>query len=377
MDKKKIGKFIKELREERKLAQWELAEKIGVKRPTVTKWELGMSAINEESLIILSQFFGLTVDEIANGERRKKTLTDKIDETTIKMMHKIRRLNKILRYFLCLIILLIIAFLAYYFYISYNEIKVYTIHLDSDKYVANYGLLTKTRDKIYFYLDVEYLIDNVDDIELIELYYNNGNKRNYINQIDNIQPFVFIDYDGYNEFINFEEFDIALNKMYIDVDFKNGTFETIKVEFTRDYSNSNLLPKKEKSMDTKLNTTKAKEEKTKFYDRFKKLKKLIEKKGKKNTLDFKFEGKDFQLKVFDDELQYTYVKDNQHYKFIYNYVHKEIFTFYKILDDEDNEKIYSFDIQKGKCIEGECENHMDNYREMLRLYYEIMYVYKQ
>lgn len=375
MDKKKTGKFIRELREERKLAQWELAEKIGVKRPTVTKWELGMTTVNEECLIILSQFFGITVDEIVNGERRKKTLTDKLDETTIKMMHKIRKLNRLLRYFICLIILLIIAFLAYYFYISYNEIKVYTIHLDSDKYIANYGLLTKTRDKIYFYLDIEYLIDNVDDIELIELYYNNGNKRNYINQIDNIQPFVFIDYDGYNEFINFDEFDIALNKMYIDVDFKNGTFETIKVEFTRDYSNTNLLPKKEKSMATELSTTKAKEEKTKFYDRFLKLKKVIEKHGKDNKMKFKFEGKEFHLEVFDDELQYSYVKANETYRFMYSYFHKEIFTIYKIAANGDETKIYSFDVQKGKCLEGDCNNHMDNYREMLRLYYEIMYVY--
>lgn len=375
MDKKKMGKFIKELREERKLAQWELAEKIGVKRPTITKWELGMSAVSEESLIILSQFFGITVEEIVNGERRKKTLTEKLDETTIKMMHKIRRLNRLLRYFLCLIILLIFAFLAYYFYISYNEIKVYTIHLDSDKYIANYGLLTKTRDKIYFYLDVEYLIDNVDDIELIQLYYNNGNKRNYINQIDNIQPFVFIDYDGYNEFINFDEFDIALNKMYIDVDFKNGTFETIKVEFTRDYSNSNLLPKKEKSMDTKLTTTKAKEEKTKFYERFLKLKKVIEKHGKANTMKFKFEGKDFDIQVDENELLYSYIKDNKEYKFMYNYVHKEIFTVHNVVEGQEDVQIYSFDIQKGKCLEGECTNHMDNYREMLRLYYEIMYVY--
>ena len=29
----------------------------------------------------------------------------------------------------------------------------------------------------------------------------------------------------------------------------------------------------------------------------------------------------------------------------------------------------------GKCLEGDCTKHMDNYREMVRLYYEIMYEY--
>lgn len=377
MDKKKMGKFIKELREERGIAQWELADKIGVKRPTVTKWEIGMVKVREAYLVILSEFFDVTVEELINGERRKKTLTDKIDETTINLLKKVKQLNKLLIYVIVLMIIMGISFLAYYFYISYNEIKVYTVYLDSDKYIANYGLLTKTKEKIYFYLDVDYLLDDDEEIELIQLYYDNGNKRNFISQIDNIQPFIFVAFNGYDEYINFEEFDVAIERMKIDVNFTDGTYETVEVKFDRDYSNSNLFPKKEQSMDTKLNTTKAKEQETKFYDRFLKLKKVIEKYGKDNKLKFEFEEKEFTLEVFDDELTIEFYIDDVKYNYRYIYINREQF-YLNILDDRNNEKqIYSFDIQKGKCLEGDCTDHMTNYRQMLRLYYEIMYVYKK
>ena len=41
MDQAKIGKFIGELRKEKKLKQAELAEKLGVTSKTVSRWETG------------------------------------------------------------------------------------------------------------------------------------------------------------------------------------------------------------------------------------------------------------------------------------------------------------------------------------------------
>ena len=41
MNQVKIGNFIKELRKEQKLTQEQLAEKFGVARRTVSRWETG------------------------------------------------------------------------------------------------------------------------------------------------------------------------------------------------------------------------------------------------------------------------------------------------------------------------------------------------
>ena len=43
MDQVKIGGFLKELRNEKRLTQEQLAEQIGVTRRSVSRWETGVS----------------------------------------------------------------------------------------------------------------------------------------------------------------------------------------------------------------------------------------------------------------------------------------------------------------------------------------------
>lgn len=43
MDQQKIGGFLKELRQEKKMTQEQLAEQMGVSRRTVSRWETGVS----------------------------------------------------------------------------------------------------------------------------------------------------------------------------------------------------------------------------------------------------------------------------------------------------------------------------------------------
>lgn len=43
MNQQKIGSFLKELRNGKKLTQEQLAEKLGVSRRTVSRWETGVS----------------------------------------------------------------------------------------------------------------------------------------------------------------------------------------------------------------------------------------------------------------------------------------------------------------------------------------------
>jgi len=49
MNQIKIGNFIKELRKEQKLTQEQLAEKFGVTRRTVSRWETGSNMIQTQS----------------------------------------------------------------------------------------------------------------------------------------------------------------------------------------------------------------------------------------------------------------------------------------------------------------------------------------
>ena len=60
-----------ELRKENKLSQEALGEKIGVSRQTVSKWERGEKSPDAEQLIALSKLYGISLDELVSGEKKK------------------------------------------------------------------------------------------------------------------------------------------------------------------------------------------------------------------------------------------------------------------------------------------------------------------
>lgn len=376
MDNKRVGEFIKELRKERGLSQYELADKLMVPRVSISKWERGIMGITSNNLIILSEFFGVTTDELMAGERAKKGLSDKVNEVTLKMLDNNKKLHGIIKYAIGIIFVLGISFLVYYFYTFYNSVKIYTIHLLSNKYVAKFGQLIKTRDKIYFYLDIDYLVEDIDSIESVQLFYLKDKKLVTLGERSTDQPFNFAASNGYDEYIIFNEFEDALNRMYIYVNFANGDYERVQLTFDRNYTNSKVIPKVDKESINNTTTKYKNKESTKVYERFVQVKEIIDKYGKDNIIDFKFEGKKYHLEVTDNELTANTLDEKGKYEIRYSYYNKEIFILTKFDENDFEEQVYSFDIQMGKCLEGDCTNHMDNYRELIRLINEIIYEYK-
>lgn len=62
-----IADRIQSLRKTKGISQEELADKVGVSRQAVSKWESGQSAPDLEKIIILSECFGVTTDYILKG----------------------------------------------------------------------------------------------------------------------------------------------------------------------------------------------------------------------------------------------------------------------------------------------------------------------
>ncbi len=77
MDMRKIGTFLAELRKKHNLTQKELGEQIGVTNKTVSRWENGDYLPPVEMLQILSDKYGVSINEILSGE-----LTDGKDYNT-------------------------------------------------------------------------------------------------------------------------------------------------------------------------------------------------------------------------------------------------------------------------------------------------------
>lgn len=69
MDTVKIGRFLAELRRERELTQEQLAEKLGTSNKTISRWENGNYMPPVEMLCELSEFYGVSINELISGKR--------------------------------------------------------------------------------------------------------------------------------------------------------------------------------------------------------------------------------------------------------------------------------------------------------------------
>ena len=62
-----IADRIQNLRKTRGISQEELADRIGVSRQAVSKWESKQSTPDVEKIILLSEYFGVTTDYLLKG----------------------------------------------------------------------------------------------------------------------------------------------------------------------------------------------------------------------------------------------------------------------------------------------------------------------
>ncbi len=83
----KLADRLVELRKEHKLSQEALAEKLGLSRQAISKWERAEASPDTDNLIALSELYGITLDELLGNapakeketqepKKEKKPLTD-------------------------------------------------------------------------------------------------------------------------------------------------------------------------------------------------------------------------------------------------------------------------------------------------------------
>ena len=107
-----IGNKIMELRKKNNLSQEVLAEKVGVARQTISKWELGETSPDLKQSKELSQIFNVSLDELVDND-----IKDILIERTSNTEKLASLIIKILKYigiaFLIFLIIDIIAFILF------------------------------------------------------------------------------------------------------------------------------------------------------------------------------------------------------------------------------------------------------------------------
>ena len=241
MDPYKIGRFICELRKEKNLSQYQLADMIPISRQGVSKWERGVTTPDPQTLLKLSEIFGVTINELLNGERLPKNTLEEttltiIDEN-IKTTQKIQRISIIS---ITIIVALLLAFLSYYFINSYNSIEVYKTQSNNDKFVTLDGIFIITKEK--YYLKLGKIKNKIDaKINSIKLYYKIGNKKNILIDDTNIDDITIMDSYGYGEKLTRTNINDLKNNLYIEVTYNENQKTTMKLRCKRDYKNSSLF----------------------------------------------------------------------------------------------------------------------------------------
>lgn len=81
MDMLKMGAFLKKLRNTKNITQEELAEKFGVTRRSVSRWETGYNLPDIDVLIGMSEFYNVELKDLLQGGTEKMDSKEK--ETAI------------------------------------------------------------------------------------------------------------------------------------------------------------------------------------------------------------------------------------------------------------------------------------------------------
>lgn len=78
LDSRVIGAYISKLRKESDYTQAELASKLNVTHQAVSKWERGESIPDIDTLLNISELFDITIDDVLNGGKTKRSINDKV-----------------------------------------------------------------------------------------------------------------------------------------------------------------------------------------------------------------------------------------------------------------------------------------------------------
>lgn len=93
MDQRKIGSFLKELRQSKGITQEQLAEQLNVSNRSVSRWETGNNLPDLSLLITLADFYDIEVGEIIDGKRKSENMNEEIKDTLEKVASYNEMLN--------------------------------------------------------------------------------------------------------------------------------------------------------------------------------------------------------------------------------------------------------------------------------------------
>lgn len=243
MNQDNIGKFILELRTSKGWTQEDLANMIPITRQAVSRWEQGKSIPDSSTLVILSEIFDVSINELLSGKRiPKKEIVKESEKIALEIIDKNismkKKIKRILISFISLFFIGIIGFLCYYFFATYNSVKVYSIGGKSKNFYLQEGVMIVTKQKLFFKLGNLIHSDNIN-VEKVTLSFKKNGKDKLLYDNKTIDKLIIENY-GYEEFFYFEDLNDILKGIRMDIYYKDKV-ESIDLDFLMILSNDKFI----------------------------------------------------------------------------------------------------------------------------------------
>ena len=361
MNKEKIGKFLCELRKEKKMTQEDVAKILYTSRENISKWERGIHMPTPDTLLELSKLYNISVNEILSGEKKTKENQDTVDNISVELLKESNaKIKKLTKYFVTVIIVIVFAFFVYYFLNTYNTIHVFLVSGTSEKFSTIDGIAIFSKNKSYIKLGKLKKEDDVT-IESIEFLYNDesGNIHTIITSDE--LDYVLTSVNNHNQFFSYRNINYMKNNSFLKIKYNNME-EVIKLEFKEDMSNDFLFQNDE-SDDLEINKNSLfKDDSIIIIEKYFKdnfnynkesrqyYKKLNE---NNNSINMYYSIDTFNISIFEDS------DDGLSKSYIYNIISNEFEYQSEIFGKIKTNFVYN--TKNKQCISEDCDENIVEY----------------
>ena len=118
----KFNEKLVNLRKKHNLSQEQVAEKLKVARQTISKWELGETTPEMDKLIIMSELYNITLDELMKEENEGKVVNDPNNTNSQKLAGMTIKILKGIGIFIIIVIILYL-FLMIMGLVAFNKVE--------------------------------------------------------------------------------------------------------------------------------------------------------------------------------------------------------------------------------------------------------------
>ncbi|MCC9684267.1 helix-turn-helix transcriptional regulator, partial [Streptococcus agalactiae] len=132
-----FGEQVKQLRKKNQITQQEMGERLGISRQAISHWENDRNLPDIEMLILISQSFNISLDELILGGNKMNNMTKKIiqdasDTRRIKMKMKMVQIG---------IGLFVFSLISYFYALLFAPISMENYFSDFSSYSMLSGFI--------------------------------------------------------------------------------------------------------------------------------------------------------------------------------------------------------------------------------------------